>query len=495
MQYKIPNISSQLDLFESIKNIDKVVDNLNKRRDEGFNEEVNQNLRKHLIISSVYNSNAIEGNKLSLRETEIILNGMVINERPLKDEIEARSLANATEYLYKLIEGSEALTKRTLLELHSLLMENIPNVNGGQFRKNDVSIKNSKHEPISFLLVEEEIDNLFKWINRNIHKYPPITLCAIIHHWLVWIHPFSDGNGRVSRLFTNFFLLQKGYPEIVIKIGDRDRYYDALVNSDQGDITELVELFSDKLRQTVSVYEEFFNEYDRQQTWLKKFKELGAQANEAYEKKKETYSFQYEVWKNQIAVFKALLSENVKILQKHLGHITFNIKEYDILTYSQYLDLIEDRRVSNTWYLALSLYNKEINKSVGIVFYFERFKHSSSIKIDSPKKNKKPEIKLYVTGRMNQQSFKLDFKKVDLVNIGTWGDQLSFGVHNRNWEPKMKDKNPRGSIVTIRENPSKIVRNFLEQTLYNYLDVGKKRNELKTTPINRHNKFRPSNGN
>ncbi|WP_185218297.1 Fic family protein [Sphingobacterium mizutaii] len=477
MNYKIPNISSQLDLFENIKNIEKIVDNLNKRRDEGFSEDLNLNLRKHLIISSVYNSNAIEGNRLSLRETENILNGMVVNERPLKDEIEARSLSNATEYLYKLIEGSEALTKRTLLELHSLLMENIPNVEGGQFRKNEVSIKNSNHEPISFLFVEEEIDNLFKWMNRNIHKYNPITLCAIIHHWLVWIHPFADGNGRVSRLFTNFFLLQKGYPEIVIKIGDRDKYYNALVKSDSGDVTELVELFSDKLRQTVNVYEEFFNEYDRQQTWIKKFKKLGAESNNEYEKKKETYSFQYEVWKNQIAVFKALLAENVKMLETHLQHITFNLKEYDILSYSQFLDLMEDRRVSNTWYLALSFYNKENGKSMGVVFYFERFRYSTSIKIDNinSKRQKKPEIKLYVSGRDNQASVKLDYKKIDLVNVGTWGDQLSFGVHNRNWDPKKKDKNPRGSIVTIRDNPSKIVRTFLEQTLYNYLDVGKNR--------------------
>jgi Fic family protein len=471
MIYKIPNISSQLDLFENLKNIEKVVDNLNKRRDEGLEDELNDKLRKHLIISSVYNSNAIEGNKLSLRETEIILDGMVINERPLKDEIEAKSLANATEYLYRLIDGSEPLTRRTLLELHSLLMENIPNVEGGKFRGNDVTIKNSEHVPISFLHVEDEIENLFKWLNRNVHKYNPITMCAIIHHWMVWIHPFSDGNGRVTRLFTNFYLLQKGYPEIVIKIGDRDRYYNSLIKADNGDITELVELFSDKLRQTVNIYEEFFNEYDRQKAWLKKFKNLG---NEQYEKTKETYSFQYEVWKNQISVFRALIYENVSHLSSVLQQLNINVKDYDILSYSQYLDLIEDRKVSNTWYLALSVYNKENGKSLGFVFYFERFKYSEKISFDKNKfdKSKKPEIKLYVTGRTNQKSFKLETRRVDLVNVGTWGDQLSFGVHNRRWNPNLKDKNSRGSIVTIRENPSKIVRTFLEQILFTYFDIG-----------------------
>ena len=472
MKYNIPNITAQLDLFEGLKNIEKIIDNLNKRRDQGLDDDLKLKLKNHLIISSVYNSNAIEGNKLSLRETESILNGMVINERPLKDEIEARSLANATEYLYKLIEGSEPLTKRTLLELHSLIMESIPGIKGGLFRTNDVEIKNSDHKPISFLDVELEIDEMFKWMNRNMHKFDPVVLCSILHHWLVWIHPFADGNGRVTRLFTNFFLLQKGYPEVVIKIGDRDKYYNSLIEADNGDITNLVELFSDKLRQTVNVYEEFFNEYDRQKAWLKKFKQIG---DNNYEKAKETYSYQYEVWKSQINVFKALLSENIKELDDLLPNFIFNIKEYDILSYSQYLDLLEDRKVSNTWYIALSIYNKSTEKSLGFVFFFERFKFSEKVSFTSNKVNKdvKPQIKLYVTARNNQESQRLE-RTIDLVNIGTWGDQLSFGVHNRKWDPKLKDKNKNGSIITVRDQPSKILRTFLEQILYVYFDLGKK---------------------
>lgn len=476
MKYHIPNIAAQLDLFENLKNIEKIVDNLNKRRDVGLEDDLKEKLKKHLIISSVYNSNAIEGNKLTIRETEIILNGMVINERPLKDEIEARSLANATEYLYRLIDGSEALTKRTLLELHSLIMENIPSIEGGKFRTNDVEIKNSEHKPISFLEVELEIEEMFKWMNRNMHKYDPVVLCSILHHWLVWIHPFTDGNGRVTRLFSNFFLLQKGYPEIVIKIGDRDKYYNSLIEADKGDITNLVELFSDKLRQTVNVYEEFLNEYDRQIAWLKKFKQIG---DDNYEKAKETYSYQYEVWKNQINVFKALFCENVKELNELLPNFVLHVKEYDILTYSQYLDLVEDRRVSNTWYLALSIYNKTTEKSLGFVFFFERFKYSEKISFTNSKlsKDSKPQIKLYVTARKEQESQRLE-RSIDLVNIGTWGDQLSFGVHNRKWDPKLKEKNRNGSIITVRDQPSKIVRTFLEQILYTYFEVGKKNKNM-----------------
>jgi Fic family protein len=470
MKYKIPNISAGLDLTENLKNIDKVIDDLNKRRDYGLDQDLEYRLKRHLLISSVYNSNAIEGNKLSLRETEIILDGMVINERPLKDELEARSLANATEYLYKLIDGREQLCKRTLLELHTLIMENIPNINGGVFRQEDVTIKNSDHKPINWGDVPDEIDEMFKWMNRNMHKYNPIVMCAIIHHWLVWIHPFSDGNGRVTRLFTNFFLLQKGFPEIVIKISDRDNYYNALVDADNGDITKLVDLFSDKIRQTVSIYEEFLNEHDRQLAWKKRYKELG---EEQYSNAKEKFAYQYEVWQNQLNTFKTILIKNVDTLDKLLPDISFFIKEYDIISYSQYLDILEDRKVSNTWYFVLSIRSNTRDKSMGFVFYFERFKPTGKVNIVEGVK-KRPHIKLYVVARKDQHSYKLG-PEIDLVNVGTHRDQLSFGVHNRNWDPVLKEKNKRPSIITVKDNPNKVVRTFLDQILFKYFEIGKKR--------------------
>jgi Fic family protein len=486
MIYKIPNISANLDLNENLKNIEKTIDNLNKRRDKGLDDSLGEKLKKHLLISSVYNSNAIEGNKLSLRETELILNGMVVNERPLKDELEARSLANATDYLYRLIDGREPLSKRTLVELHSLLMEPIPNIEGGKFRTEEVVIKNSEHKPIYWADIDDEVDFLFKWMNRNAHKYDPIVMCSILHHWLAWIHPFSDGNGRVSRLFSNFFLLQKGYPEIVIKIGDRDRYYNALIDADNGDITALVELFTDKLRQTVNIYEEFLNESERQEAWKARYRQL---STETYEKAKETYSYQYEVWKNQIAVFKALLAESVKDIESIMPNLIIHFKEYDILSYSQYLDILEDRKVSNTWYISLSIQNKDNHQSLGFIFFFERFKYSKKVDImgddNDAKSNKtikveeKPQIKLYVTARRDQESIKLD-RNIDLVNVGTWGDQLSFGVHNRNWKPDKKD-NKKASIITIRDNPGKIIRTFIDQILYHYFKIGEQKKRTTTT--------------
>ncbi len=478
MRYTVPNFELSDDLKESLNNIEKVIDDLNARRDKGLDEDLEKKLKKHLLISHVYNSNAIEGNKLSLRETELILNGMVVNERPLKDEIEAQSLAQATEYLYKLIDGREPLTKRTLLEIHGLIMANIPGIDGGKFRTEEVQIKESTHTPPSFLTVDSHIDEMFQWMNRNAHKYPPIIMGTILHHWLTWVHPFSDGNGRTGRMFTNFFLLQKGYPEIIVKISDRDQYYNSLISADSGDVLSLIELFVEKLRQTVSIYEEFINEDERQQAWRQKYKEL---SEEKYQKARETYSFEYEVWKNQVSVFNALLKESIREIEDFLPQLEISIKEYEHLTFSQYLDLLEDRKVTNTWYINLNIYNKDKHIGMSFIFYFERFKFSKAVSMLGQSKifNKsgkqltkesKPQIKLYVSARRNQRSQPLK-PEIDLVNVGTWGEQLSFGLNNRDWIPGRKNKKAR--IITVKESPGKVVRKFIDQVLEHYFEIGK----------------------
>jgi len=484
MKYKLPEIKISDDLQENLDRIEKVIDDLNARRDEGLSKDLLDRLKKQLLISQVYHSNAIEGNKLSLRETELILNGMVINERPLKDEIEARSLAIATDYLYKLIDGREPLTKRTVLELHGLIMKDIPGINGGEFRKEEVKIKGSDHIPPHFNDVDSYIDELFQWMNRNAHKYNPLIMGAIIHHWMTWIHPFSDGNGRVARMFLNFYLLQKGYPEVIIKISDRDNYYNSLIKGDNKDICPLSELLADNIRESINVYEELINEDERQKAWLKAYKEI---SEPQYEKAKSKHSFQYEVWKNQISVFKTLLIENINGISEFLPNLDITIKEYDILSFNQYLDILEDRKVSNTWYLNIRIYDLNSHHGINFIFYFERLYRSKVLHLLGVEAKDErgfrarrylpPQIKLYISSRKNYRSSNLD-EKIDLVNIGTWKDQLSFGVMNRE-KPVRKGRKPK--LDTISENPGLVVRHFIDQILKVYFNID--RNDRKRATI------------
>ena len=111
---------------------------------------------------------------------------------------------------------------------------------------------------------------------------------------------------------------------------------------------------------------------------------------------------------------------------------------------------------------------------MNFVFYFERLKVIEKANLaEADKTAQKPHVKLFVVGRKSQESERLH-RNIDLVNVGTYKDELSFGVHNRNWDPKLGPKNPRSSIITVKENPNRIVRTFLDQILYRYFDVNKK---------------------
>lgn len=481
MIYQIPKTKLNSENEEELNHIEKTIDTLNAKRDEGLSKELLDNLKRQLLIKQVYHSNAIEGNKLSLRETELILNGMVINERPLKDEIEAKSLANATDYLYSLIDGREPLTKRTLLELHSLIMQDIPGIEAGKFRHHDVQIKNSDHTPPSFLDLDNHVDELFQWMNRNSHKHPPLIMGAILHHWMTWIHPFSDGNGRVSRMFLNFFLLQKGYPEIVIKISDRDNYYNSLIAADKGDISNLIELLSETIKETISAYEELINEDQRQKEWIKQYSNI---KEEQYNKEKAKHSYDYEVWKNQMAVFKTLFKKSIQDIGNHIPQIEITYKDYEVITFNQYLDILEDRPITNTGYFFVKIFDKDKHEGMTLVYYFQRLYVSKLLKIaEEQKRNPRnyktpklipPAIKLNISARKNGVQISLD-DKIDMVNVGTYKDQLSFGIINRSYKREAWQK-PK--LDSRTDPPGHVIRNFIDQILQLYFEIKPKKNAL-----------------
>jgi hypothetical protein len=142
------------------------------------------------------------------------------------------------------------------------------------------------------------------------------------------------------------------------------------------------------------------------------------------------------------------------------------------------LDLLENRKVSNTWYIRLRIFDKNKKFGINFIFYFERLHRSKLLRLNGDEKkfdpNKKtrslpPQIKLYISTKNEGISQKLD-DRVDLANIGTWKDQLSFGVVNRRIKraPHQKPK-----LDTNTGNPGKVIRKFIDQILEYYFDIEK----------------------
>ncbi len=202
--------------------IDKKKKELDNRREltEGEIERLNE----EFTIEYTYNSNAIEGNTLTLRETDLVLRGLTINRKPLKDHMEAVGHKEAFEFVSELVKQNEPLSERIIKQIHFLVLVGNKD-DRGVYRKVPVRIMGAKHEPVQPYMIEPKMEELLKSFMEG--KEHIITKLAHFHIEFEGIHPFIDGNGRTGRLLVNLELMKAGYPPIDIKFTDRMEYYKA----------------------------------------------------------------------------------------------------------------------------------------------------------------------------------------------------------------------------------------------------------------------------
>ena len=210
-------------------------------------------LRAEFLIEFTYHSNAIEGNTLTLQETALVLEGITIDKKPLKDHLEAIGHKDAFEYLLQLVPDQTPLSERIVKELHSLVLINCPQ-DKGVYRAIPVKIMGAEHEPSQPYLIPIQMAELI----RDFQAMPEVHLIekvALFHLRFESIHPFIDGNGRTGRLLLNFELMQAGFPPINVKFTDRRRYYDCFQDYYQTNTaTAMIKLISDYLHETLDRY-------------------------------------------------------------------------------------------------------------------------------------------------------------------------------------------------------------------------------------------------
>ena len=211
-------------------------------------------LRKQLIIEWTYNSNAIEGNTLTLKETLLILeDGLTIGKKSLKEHLEAINHRDAICFVEELASKSQKITERNVREIHSLILKEIDSKYSGRYRDIQVRISGSAHTPPEPLLVQESMErfSMERLLDTEDH---PVIQAAMAHFELVSIHPFVDGNGRTARLLMNLILIKNGYfPAIILK-NDRKKYYDALEKGHRKNTDDFVFLVARAMERTIYLY-------------------------------------------------------------------------------------------------------------------------------------------------------------------------------------------------------------------------------------------------
>jgi Fic family protein len=212
-------------------------------------------IRESLSIEWTYNSNSIEGNTLSLRETQMVLQeGITIKGKSLREHFETYNHDKAIDYLFSIINDDYVLRSIDILSLHSLVLRSIEEDFAGRLRNGGVRISGANFVPPNANKVSNLLDELIDFVNKNPLELNDIELATIFHHKLVWIHPFFDGNGRTVRLSMNLLLMRCGFPPAIILKNDRKKYYEALNQANNGNYQKLILLMSQALERSLNIY-------------------------------------------------------------------------------------------------------------------------------------------------------------------------------------------------------------------------------------------------
>lgn len=181
-------------------------------------------LNEEFIVEYTYNSNAIEGNTLTLRETDLVLRGLTVDKKPLKDHMEAVGHKEAFDFVGELVKDNAPISESIIKQIHCLVLADKKD-DRGVYRRIPVHILGAKNEPVQPYLIEPKMEQLLQdFVKSDEHI---VTKLARFHIEFEGIHPFIDGNGRTGRLLVNLELMKAGYPPIDIKFTDRMAYYNA----------------------------------------------------------------------------------------------------------------------------------------------------------------------------------------------------------------------------------------------------------------------------
>lgn len=214
-----------------------------------------ESLHDKFEIEMTYNSNAIEGNRLTLRETWLVLRkGTTIGGKTVQEHLEATNHLQAIELLEKILDRNKDITELDVLELHAVILDKIDPKNAGFYRHERVFIQGSQVVLPKWGMVPELMKEVYSELNNKDKGLDAIISAVKVHYRTVRIHPFTDGNGRLARLLMNLRLMRSGFPPMVMRRQERRAYYSALEKADKDDLRPLSMLVAKDVERALDLY-------------------------------------------------------------------------------------------------------------------------------------------------------------------------------------------------------------------------------------------------
>jgi len=257
---------------EILQEVDALKKQINDMRP--LPEDVEGRVMQKLRLDWNYHSNAIEGNKLSYGETiAFLMEGITAKGKPLKDHLDIRGHNEAIIFLLSIVKDTRPISEADIRNLHQMILvepyevkaqtaEGLPTtkrITLGEYKTMPNHVKTATGEIHYYATPEEtpaKMQELMEWYSEmsNSSEIHPVVTAALFHHKFVSIHPFDDGNGRLSRILMNLILMQKGFPPIVIKMDDRQNYYSLLSRADNGDNWPFIEYIAEGLFSSLRLF-------------------------------------------------------------------------------------------------------------------------------------------------------------------------------------------------------------------------------------------------
>jgi Fic family protein len=277
MNLKLETEFSKAPILQEVDALKKQIDDMRP-----LPADVEGRVMQKLRLDWNYNSNAIEGNKLSYGETvAFLMEGITAKGKPLKDHLDIRGHNEAINFLLDVVKDTRPISEADIRALHKMILVEPYEVKAqttdgqpttkritlGEYKTSANHVQTATGETHYYATPEEtpaKMQELMEWynevsINKEIH---PVVAAALFHHKFVSIHPFDDGNGRLSRILMNLILMQQGYPPVVIKMDDRRNYYSLLNRADRAEGWPFVEYIVESLRTSLQVFLKAINGND-----------------------------------------------------------------------------------------------------------------------------------------------------------------------------------------------------------------------------------------
>ena len=368
---------SQLDFIKKLKDKKEIID-----KNRPLSEDVEDRIFQKLKLDWNFNSNAIEGNTFTYGETvALLMEGITAKGKPLKDALDIKGHNDAIQFMLDMVKGDRGLNESDIRSLHKIILgtqyENPSITASGKIVGKKVSVGTYKTMPNHVLTATGEthyyatpeetpakMTELVSWFNENANnkEVNPVVLASLFHHRFVAIHPFDDGNGRMTRILTNFILMKFGYPISVIKNEEKKSYYAALSQADRGEVLPFVELMAETIIHSLDIYIKGINgedindpnDIDKEIELFRK--EIGVKPKIKMNKSEadldkimfEMFSFVRPKLKKFIDLFQSI-SESINITSGAKISLNTNV-DFDLKTFKQ-LTQIKNKNIGDMTYL------------------------------------------------------------------------------------------------------------------------------------------------